>query len=209
MPDAIVCAADIIAIGALQVCHQQGIDVPGSLTVTGFDDIEFAKLCTPQLTTVRQPLQAIAQQAVKLVLAESDQLEATARTALSPRLVERSSSNNVPGHGRHGVNKQETLEFLQELIRFESNSRDGRAQAEIQEMISRILTAAAPGLVRTLDTDTELPWTLLRTAHTGGPMLLFACHVDTVPTGDVAAWNILPLRESLPTEGFTAGDRWT
>ncbi|MFL4476474.1 LacI family DNA-binding transcriptional regulator [Paeniglutamicibacter sp. MACA_103] len=95
LPDALVCAADIIAIGALQTCHQQGIGVPSSLMVTGFDDIEFADLCTPQLTTVRQPLKAIAQQAVKLVLTDHVPHEATARTALSARLVERHSTGQL------------------------------------------------------------------------------------------------------------------
>lgn len=93
LPDALVCAADIIAIGALQICHQNGISVPDSLLVTGFDDIEFSKLCTPQLTTVRQPLKAMAKQAVRLVLADPDTPDPTTKTVLSPLLMERRSSN--------------------------------------------------------------------------------------------------------------------
>jgi LacI family transcriptional regulator len=93
LPDALVCGADIIAIGALQICHERGISVPDSLSVTGFDDIEFATLCTPQLTTVRQPLKAMAKQAVQLVLADRDSVEATTKSAFSPRLVERRSTN--------------------------------------------------------------------------------------------------------------------
>ncbi|MFC6356561.1 LacI family DNA-binding transcriptional regulator [Luethyella okanaganae] len=94
LPNALVCAADIIAIGALQTCHAQKITVPDDLLITGFDDIEFANLCTPRLTTVRQPLKAIANHAVDIlrsVHAEDD--HAAVRLALAPTLVIRESSS--------------------------------------------------------------------------------------------------------------------
>ncbi|WP_426976939.1 LacI family DNA-binding transcriptional regulator [Pseudarthrobacter sp. O4] len=94
LPDSLVCGADVIAIGALQTCYRTGLKVPDSLLLTGFDDIEFADLCAPRLTTVRQPLRAIARQAVKLLL--DDDQETTVRLALAPRLVVRESSMRRP-----------------------------------------------------------------------------------------------------------------
>lgn len=90
LPDALVCGADIIAIGVLQTCHRSGIQVPNNLQVTGFDDIEFADLCTPRLTTVRQPLEAMARQAVRLLLEDRD--EASVRLALAPEMTLREST---------------------------------------------------------------------------------------------------------------------
>jgi LacI family transcriptional regulator len=54
-PTALLCANDLMAIGALQYCRQAGIDVPGELSIAGFDDVPIAGLITPALTTVRQP----------------------------------------------------------------------------------------------------------------------------------------------------------
>jgi DNA-binding LacI/PurR family transcriptional regulator len=51
-PDAIVCASDWIAIGALQWLHQHNIRVPDDIAVTGFDGITEAAFTVPPLTTV-------------------------------------------------------------------------------------------------------------------------------------------------------------
>lgn len=93
LPDALVCTADVIAVGALQTCHLEKISVPEDLIITGFDDIEFANLCTPPLTTVRQPLKAIAKHAVDILRAsQTEQDHASVQLALSPTLVVRESS---------------------------------------------------------------------------------------------------------------------
>lgn len=93
LPDALVCAADIIAVGALQTCHAEKLRVPDDLIITGFDDIEFANLCTPRLTTVRQPLKAIAKHAVDILrAADLEQEHSAVQLALSPTLVIRESS---------------------------------------------------------------------------------------------------------------------
>jgi LacI family transcriptional regulator len=51
-PDAIVCASDRIAIGAMQWLHQNGFRVPGDVAVTGFDNISGSEFTIPPLTTV-------------------------------------------------------------------------------------------------------------------------------------------------------------
>lgn len=70
LPRAIVAASDTIAIGSLRAFQEHGIRVPADIAVTGFDGLPFADLITPALTTVRQPVQAMAQTAFEWVSGE-------------------------------------------------------------------------------------------------------------------------------------------
>jgi len=55
-PTALVAFSDIIALGILDAARDAGVDVPGELSVSGFDDLTEASWTTPALTTVRQPI---------------------------------------------------------------------------------------------------------------------------------------------------------
>jgi DNA-binding LacI/PurR family transcriptional regulator len=59
-PTAIVAANDAQAFGVLQTLAAQGLRAPGDVSVTGFNDVPVATWATPPLTTVRQPLAAMA-----------------------------------------------------------------------------------------------------------------------------------------------------
>lgn len=67
LPRALVAASDSLAMGALRALQEQGLRVPADIAVTGFDGIPFADMITPALTTVRQPVQAMAQTAFEWV----------------------------------------------------------------------------------------------------------------------------------------------
>ena len=56
LPDAIACANDQAALGVIYALVRHGVDVPGRVAVTGFDDIPVARHLHPQLTTVRQAI---------------------------------------------------------------------------------------------------------------------------------------------------------
>ena len=56
LPRAIVCANDQTALGVMHALVRRGIDVPGDVAVTGFDDVPVARHLHPPLTTVRQPI---------------------------------------------------------------------------------------------------------------------------------------------------------
>lgn len=58
---AICCANDLLALGAVQRLGELGIDVPGSVSVAGFDDISVAAITAPRLSTVRLPLRELGQ----------------------------------------------------------------------------------------------------------------------------------------------------
>lgn len=65
--DALVCANDAMAIGALSAAREMGRAVPGDLAVTGFDDIAMAAWPSFGLTTVRNPIDASVQQIIALL----------------------------------------------------------------------------------------------------------------------------------------------
>ncbi|MCW2583895.1 MAG: Transcriptional regulator, LacI family [Klenkia sp.] len=94
LPDAVVCADDLIALGVLQTCAEAGVVVPRDVLVTGFDDIPYSALSNPPLTTVHQPQDQIAVEAVRLLSAAlEDPTGIPARHALTPSLVVRASTS--------------------------------------------------------------------------------------------------------------------
>lgn len=68
LPTAIFAANDEMAAGVLHVAHDLGIQVPAQLSVVGFDDVPTARRVWPSLTTVRQPIKAMAEMAVEVLV---------------------------------------------------------------------------------------------------------------------------------------------
>ncbi len=66
-PTAIFCGNDEQAFGALKAARERGLRVPEDLSLVGFDDVPMASWLSPALTTVRQPLEAMAAEAVHLL----------------------------------------------------------------------------------------------------------------------------------------------
>jgi DNA-binding LacI/PurR family transcriptional regulator len=99
-PTAVVCATDVLAIGALHEAYEQGLSVPRDLSVTGFDDIPMAAYTVPALTTVRMPVTEMVATAVAMVIgagdSDADGTDALARDSgppvLAPSLVIRDST---------------------------------------------------------------------------------------------------------------------
>ncbi len=71
-PTAIFAANDDMAAGVLAVAHDRGIDLPGQLSVAGFDDTTLARTVWPPLTTIHQPMQELARTATDLLIAGGD-----------------------------------------------------------------------------------------------------------------------------------------
>src|SRR5437879_463700 len=87
---AIFCANDEGAVGAMRALHQAGLNVPGDVSVVGFDDIEVAQHLIPPLTTVRVDKEAIGGLAVQRLLARALAPGAVASTlALRVELIQR------------------------------------------------------------------------------------------------------------------------
>jgi LacI family transcriptional regulator len=66
-PTAILCANDLMAVGALEHCRSAGLRVPEDVSIVGFDDIPFVSLLTPRLTTVRQPAREMGYAVISLL----------------------------------------------------------------------------------------------------------------------------------------------
>lgn len=67
-PTAIFCTADLLALGAVSGALQMGWRVPEAVSIIGFDDVEESASAYPPLTTVRQPVNEIAQAAMDLLM---------------------------------------------------------------------------------------------------------------------------------------------
>jgi LacI family transcriptional regulator len=67
-PTAIFCGNDVVAFGALDAARRLGVDVPGELSVVGFDDIPMAEWLAFGLTTVRQPFVDMAHTAARMLV---------------------------------------------------------------------------------------------------------------------------------------------
>lgn len=68
-PTAIFATADVSATGAIDAARSLGVEVPRDLSIIGFDDIPQAALSFPALTTVRQPLEEMGHEAVRMLVA--------------------------------------------------------------------------------------------------------------------------------------------
>lgn len=92
-PDAVFCANDLTAIGAIDVARQLGLAVPSDIAVVGFDDVDAATIVTPALTTVRNPAYETGCNAGELLLSRMrGDYEGAGRTVVVPcPLVERAS----------------------------------------------------------------------------------------------------------------------
>ncbi|QRP43278.1 LacI family DNA-binding transcriptional regulator [Amycolatopsis sp. FDAARGOS 1241] len=93
---AVLAYNDVMALGALARLRERGVAVPEEVSVTGFDDLVYAAVSAPPLTTVAMPLAESGRRAVDLVLAHSA-AEAAGRvvTELPTRLVVRASTGPV------------------------------------------------------------------------------------------------------------------
>ncbi|MGY0488166.1 LacI family DNA-binding transcriptional regulator [Streptomyces sp. WG-D5] len=95
---AIVCASDMMALGAIRAARQRGLEVPDDISVVGFDDSSLIAFTDPPLTTVRKPVQAMGQAAVRTVLEEIAGTPAPhTEFVFMPELVVRGSTASGPG----------------------------------------------------------------------------------------------------------------
>jgi LacI family xylobiose transport system transcriptional regulator len=92
-PTAIFAGSDLQALGVLEAVRSLGLRVPEDLSLVGYDDIPLAKWVSPTLTTIRQPLKRMAEEASRLVIRMSKApLENVPRMDLATSLVVREST---------------------------------------------------------------------------------------------------------------------
>ena len=64
---ALYCISDVLAVGALRAFADSGISVPQQVSVAGFDGQELSKYCVPRLTTIKQPIEDMSRETVRLL----------------------------------------------------------------------------------------------------------------------------------------------
>jgi LacI family transcriptional regulator len=91
--DALVCANDLIAVGAMRALAESGARVPDDVAVVGMDDTDLAQMCFPTLTSVSLGSQARGRMAAELLLGRlADPSRQPSRVTIPPRLAVRESS---------------------------------------------------------------------------------------------------------------------
>lgn len=100
MPTAVLACSDYIAIGVLQAMRQADKVVPRDLSLVGFDDMPFAELVDPALTTIRQPIAEMGRIAFERLLALINKTEAEPLTRLPVSLIIRKSVQDIGNNGQ-------------------------------------------------------------------------------------------------------------
>ena len=91
-PTAIICVNDYTAIGVLRELRERGLNVPGDVSVTGFDNIQLSEYCFPPLTTVHIPRDRIGHLVFEALAPKSDDTENEGREiVVEPELILRQS----------------------------------------------------------------------------------------------------------------------
>ncbi|MBB4936155.1 DNA-binding LacI/PurR family transcriptional regulator [Streptosporangium album] len=92
----IICASDVMALGAIRAARRAGLSVPDDISVIGYDDSALMNCTDPPLTTLRQPIDAMGRAVVDLLSAQIDKALVPADELLfEPELVVRASTGPV------------------------------------------------------------------------------------------------------------------
>lgn len=96
-PTAIFAFTNPIALGSIKALREEGINIPGDISLVTFDDSEYLKFLDPPVTCVEQPLPEMAQIAVKILLQqiesqENEVVNKQEKILLEPRIIHRKST---------------------------------------------------------------------------------------------------------------------
>ena len=107
-PDALFCANDLMALGAMRAIQEEGLKIPEDIGLIGFDDIDFAALASPTLSTVTQPKYETGKLAAELLFERIEEDTQPARYySVEPNLAVRETTIKVR---QTPVRRVETIE---------------------------------------------------------------------------------------------------
>jgi DNA-binding LacI/PurR family transcriptional regulator len=91
-PTAIIASTDSIALGIYKACHEMRLDVPGDISVLGYDDLPYSRSLIPPLSTIHQPKHEMGEKAAELLLERiNGERDGVRKEILESKLIERSS----------------------------------------------------------------------------------------------------------------------
>ena len=89
---AIICGNDILALGALIECTSRGMDVPGDISIVGFDNIEFSSHFHPSLTTIDVPAEEMGKNAAAYILGRLNGEDVVPHNSVEVQMILRNST---------------------------------------------------------------------------------------------------------------------
>lgn len=99
---AVFCASDLLAIGAIKCCIENGVKVPDDISFIGFDDVDLSRMYNPSLTTIRQPFEEQGDLAMRLMIEMIENKyiikkddEDKFSTSMKYQLIERESTKRI------------------------------------------------------------------------------------------------------------------
>jgi phosphoserine phosphatase RsbU/P len=160
--DAIVCANDLIAEGALLALGERNVRVPQDIALTGFDDLDRAQYLIPALSTVRQPVEELGLVGARTLLQTLDGIEVPLSVTLPSTSIVRSSCGCANGPAKASP-------------ALSPASRRGRALSgalqlmERRDLICAALSRAAAGQFAAAGNGWEQRWLLALFSDLGDP----------------------------------------
>ncbi|GAB6107882.1 LacI family DNA-binding transcriptional regulator [Fusibacter bizertensis] len=91
-PTAIFCISDVLALGALRAAEELGLKVPQDVSIVGFDDVEYASMFKPMLTTVSQPGYSLGKTSADLLIKKINSKTESTSVFLEHKLILRDST---------------------------------------------------------------------------------------------------------------------
>jgi DNA-binding LacI/PurR family transcriptional regulator len=151
--DALMCASDLMAIGAMRALAERKVAVPQKVAVVGFDDIQMARFAAPSLATVRQPLYEQGRRALREVVARLSEKDLPGRVFLDASFIPREScgARSLSGSNAGAAPMLADPELL-EPLRFEEAYRLAlpRILADVRRVIEEAGFDCEPSLADTL-----------------------------------------------------------
>lgn len=99
-PTAILCGTDVLAAGALAMARAMGASVPKEVSVTGFADLDLARITEPPLTTMHLPHRTMGREAARMLVAMIRRDGPVESRRLDTSLVRRGTLAPPPGYGK-------------------------------------------------------------------------------------------------------------
>jgi DNA-binding LacI/PurR family transcriptional regulator len=195
--DALMCASDLMAIGAMRALAERKVAVPQKVAVVGFDDIPAARFAAPSLATVRQPLFEQGRRALREVVARLSEKDLPGRVFLDASFIPRESCGaRSLASFTSGLTSLLADPELLEPLRFEEAYRLAlpRILADVRRVIEEAGFDCEPGLPETLLVQAATDIQGRRRGLLQGQSFVSFLEdvigkMEQSPTTDVSAWQ--------------------
>ncbi len=97
-PTAIFCISDVLALGVIRAAHNMGLEITKDLSVVGFDDVEYATMLSPMLTTISQPRYSLGKTSAQMLIRQIESGEQGGGVYLEHKLILRESTASTALH---------------------------------------------------------------------------------------------------------------